>query len=386
MGGFFDNSIGAVYTYHDPITGAVVSAPSLVPAGERIIAETNSGGYISISNNNMLYLHTPTGNSSGIFLTSNSAFPSLYLESYSKFNPINNKLFLYLLVNGNAVLRIYSVTNNDIFLLTEKQLLSSPNGPPQGIFVNNNDEVFTMTTNSNSQLVQIDYSGTNPIAVYNTVSIPGVVNSNMIRASNIDPYTNNTCAISKFTSTGIGTSFCDLYLLDLITFNKKTIRTTNCYANDYFLDGNEVYLGVKSQFNAIYSVGNVQVNSFNPNRYMMSVFKLNINTEFSRFTNTQPILAPENSSTKAITNSFSVVISPNPASNNIKIDITVTDKAYTNDTYTLIFKNTITNRSIVKKGYKSANAIDISNFEKGVHYVEIINRKGEKIDSKFIKL
>jgi hypothetical protein len=385
MGGFFDNSIGAVYTYHDPITGSVVNGPSEVPAGERIIAETNNGGYITISNSNMLYLHTATGSSSGIFLNPTVSFPSLYLESYSKFNPTSNKLFIYLLVNGNPVLRIYSVTSNDISLLTEKQLPSLLGlGLYGSLIVNNSDEVFTIS--NNSQLVKIDYSVTNPIAVYNAVSIPGVVNSNMNPLSNIDPYTSNTCAINKHTSTGFSTYFYDLYLLDLVNYNKKTIRTTNCYANEYLLDANEVYLGVSSRFNAIYSVGNVQVNSFNSSRFMMSLFKLNLNTDFSRSANNQSILVPENSITKAITNSFSVVISPNPANNNLKVDIKVTDKANTNDTYTLIFKNTITNRSIVKKGYKSANAIDISSFEKGVHYAEIINSKGEKIDSKFIKL
>ncbi len=375
MGSFNGPDIGPEITnisFYNKLTGVIANSPSIVPSGHRILAETTGGGYITLDATYNLYLNTPTGSTSGIPLGINSIYSSNF-----KFNPISNKLFCFLFINNSYILRIYSVSNNNISLDVEKQLQPFNAGFYNEGIVNNNDEVFVQ---NNQQIYKIDYSGANTNAIYNLVTIPGVINSNISLSNSNNPYTDNKCLFGKPTIPGLG----KMYLLDLIDYSSKKIDVVNCSASSYLLDGNNIYLGVNSYLTPTFSVGNVQVNQLVPNKLQMNLFKFNLNTDFSRSAVTQLPIA-ETPTKLTVSQSFEASISPNPSSDNIKITITTKDKTNSDEGYTLQFKNRISNTTTVKRGYISGSLIDVSRLEKGFYYVEITNGKGEKIITKFIK-
>ncbi len=79
-------------------------------------------------------------------------------------------------------------------------------------------------------------------------------------------------------------------------------------------------------------------------------------------------------------------IFPNPSFENLNLDIKRNNHPENIQSYTVIFKNLITNKTTIKQNYFPNSLIDVSNLELGQYFVEVINTKGEKAGSNFIKL
>ena len=111
------------------------------------------------------------------------------------------------------------------------------------------------------------------------------------------------------------------------------------------------------------------------------ITKLNLLSDFNRVNQ-----SVSGNHKQLIENTLSLTLSPNPVQNIISIAIKENGLLAKEENYTIVFKNLTSNRIVMKKLYRSNTPIDISSLEKGLQIVEVINSKGEKAGSKFIKL
>lgn len=375
MGKFNTSQIGYYIIdigYYDMTTGAATNGPSIVPIGNRIVAETNTGSYISTDASDNLYLNTPLGNSSVIQLGGKTGF---------KFNKVSNKLFCTIRTNNESILKIYDVANNNFSLIIEKQLILDNN--LEGVInVNNNDEVFIQY---NRQLFKIDYNGTSLNAVYNLVTIPSVVNNNIYLISSNNPYTDDRFMFAKYGSPfGFGFGFNKIYLLNLLDFTSKQIDAINCVASSYLIDGNDIYLGVNTHsIISNLSIGAVQINQLATYKLQMNLFKFSLNTDFSRNVFSRSYIVDTISKQKN-SQPFEISISPNPS--NIFIRIAIKSRGFKNNRYKITFKDKFSNTQYQKRDYINEDLINVESFPKGLYFIEIEDAAGHFANTKFIKL
>lgn len=359
--------------YFDAKNGSQVNGPSVVPPGERILAETDNGNFITLNGNYNLQIRSITGIGNSLA----TGISNYFYSSAYKFNPVSNKLF-YLIYDQGYFLRIYSINGTNLTLINEKQLQSNSYPTDGDIpFVTENDEVYIVF---NKQLYKLDYNSNSLNAIYNLVNIPSVTNSEIRYVRNGNPYVENKFMFNRYTLNPINYLGC--YLFDFYNNTLKSIPVINRTPDEYIIDGDNVYLALHSATTPSFSVGNVQVNQMFPNFWQMNLFKFNLVQDFSR--NANPLITQ---TIKSITtNQLLATISPNPSKNSISIKIIETKKLNTNEKYSLFFKNNFTNTTIVKRDYISGNQIDISTLQRGLNYIEIINSKGEKTVVDFLKL
>ncbi len=369
--------------FYNSTTGILATRPNLVPIGEFVIAQTINGGYITRNSSNNIFLHTSTGNSIGVSLGN--------FGRQFRFNPISNKLFGYEFhwdVNTNDYywgIDIFDVdlNTNSILLNKHKDLTNAS----VQFYVNDNNEVFI---GRNYQLVKIDYStpGNTP-PNYIPISLVGVSNSNLEVTWNYNPYTINSCVFRKdLTTLGSLPGYaCDIYVLNLFNFTSKKIHAVNFAGLHNIIDGDDIYLEQPGGFdNLSVDIGNVHIADLDPVKSQMNIVKLNINNDFA-FTSSVPIQTQTLvSKAKNLFSFYEATISPNPSSNSIRITIKSSDEKIVKQPFRLQFKNRISNRVVIIDKYFSGDLINISSFEKGFYYVEIISSDGEIISKKLIKI
>ena len=96
-------------SYVDGATGAVSAGPSFVPSGERILAETGAGEFITYSYSGSTFsVYTNSGN---------SGLTSLGTYYKSIFNPTTNKLFCVELVGLSQYLNVYQLSGGSLSLI-----------------------------------------------------------------------------------------------------------------------------------------------------------------------------------------------------------------------------------------------------------------------------
>lgn len=355
------------FVYFNATTGNASSAPSLVPDDEVLVAETNAGAYITtnegfVSNNAdyRIFIHDPVFGSSSISRR----------QGIQWFNPSTNKFFISTVISspdgsGTRVFEVYEIINNTFSLiLTTPSLAGSVPS-----YIDNQDRVYLV---QNGQLFQYNYF-TN---TYTLVSINGFSNNNLQGYEAAHFYTSDKCLVYN-------TVEQKFYLIDFNLSLAKSVSASNFQWITYGLNGDDLYLtgGINDQTPV--TIGQQTIYPIPYSGTMRNahfITKLSIDHDFS-FRQTTSNLT----NTQDISGNIGITISPNPAEN--KINISIKESLPEVQPYYII---TIIDQSgFVKKSYRimsKSSELNTSQLSKGIYYVEITNKRGEKANKSFIKL
>lgn len=353
------------FTYFNSATGVASPGPFLVPSNEYLIAETNSGAYITTNEglvtNDVDYK---------IFIRSLSG--TTYIQrrhGIQWFNPATNKFFISTVITspGGSVSRIfevYQVINNAFSLITSTTAL----GGYAPAFIDNQDRAYV---EQNGILYRFDYYNN----TFTVVSMPGFVNGNLYASSSMQFYTRDKYLVYN-------TSQQKFYLLNFNTQVAKSIPAVNLVWCNYQIDGDNLYMSGTIAQNPI-TIGQqviAPVVYTGPVQNSNFITKLSINNDFS-FRNS----SPEPSGIESQKLSFGFVVSPNPAGNTLSISITEKSKEQT-PVYRI---SVIDQTGLTRKHDKTSlshRVLDISGLAPGVYYIEVINEQGERSARPFMKL
>ncbi len=354
------------FIYYNGATGNPTTAPAYLPDNETLIAETNSGTFITtneefntIESNYQIYVHTP--------LTTTSIYRRLAAPRW--FNRTTNKLMAHTLNysgggSGISSFEVFELLNNNLVLTTTYSTLS--------YFIYHMDNQDRAYTIQNGQLYLYNL-------ISNTItllSISGLNNNNLLACYTSSSYTDDRYMVYN-------TSDQKIYAIDFNIQLAKNITTNNFRPCNYIFDGDNVYLagGIEDQ-NGI-TIGT----QFIPSATTTPIFNSNFITKFSLQYdfNFFRQIAPEKLTNDPHKATFDVSLSPNPSSNLIKLIITESDKQSTS-TYTISIINQAGNILLRKEKYLSGDKLDISGLKIGSYYVEVLNVKGEKASKNLIKL
>lgn len=356
--GQYVNGLPIPISYCNGANGNTVPPPVLVPANDRILAETSAGGFIT-QNGNSIYLRTNSGTTSIVINTFGNYLP------FFKFNPSTNRLYV---LNDLNSFKVYDIISNAFVPVS-----GSPNYTNLWVVqIDNQDRVFTYTVNG---LEQYNYLNN----TFNPVSISGFANSSVFPMQTLNPYTEDKIIT-------IHSAINKMYAIDFSTMSAKNATATGEYHVEsftYAFVGNDVYIATSINPNSTVFLGTQSISALpNTDQQTSFIAKLNLNIDFSSF---QSI---SNNEKKPTENShlFKVLITPNPITGTtLNLKITETVKQISEG-----YSINITNRSgrvvIQKASYLSDTPLNIGNLEKGIYYVEIINRKGERVAKSFVKL
>ncbi len=335
-------------SYINAITGASSSAPTFVPIGEIIIAETNFPTQTYVTKKNY-ELHFYTNSSS---LTHSTTWNITH-----KFNRTSNKLYIS---ESTGNLKIFDLTNNTS---TQTSIPSSTL-----VAIDNLDNIYLIV---NNVLQKYDLSlGLIP------VSIPGFNNNTIMEVSNDNPNAENKCLV-------FNESENNFYALDFNNTISRKIHINTVYAKvfSYLFDNNDVYIAGYNKDQPFY-IGNQIIPFLSYDcraTHNCFITKLNLQTDFTA-RETNNVLSAE--TVKSF--SFDFILSPNPMQNNVKINITETGKSSYTVYHVTIVNNT--GRPVFKmEKYISGTDIKLYGLKKGFYYIELTNLKGEKVAKRLLK-
>lgn len=357
---------GLNYQYYNGITGFSASPPAGVPTGHKIMVEKSPGVFVtasSVSVHTYLHIGTDMINVDGL--------------KNVKYNPASKTLFVFYYTSSPVTLHMdkYDLTNNTFAPLGNTTFPYAT----EIVQVDNQDWTYFVW---GGVLRSLSASG-----AYGIVSIPGFTNSDVISfyadsyASMIEPYTNNRCLVGQTVEQRI-------YALDLVALTQRKLNTSNlldapnwwlaAITTDYIIDGNTVFIAgsMLGAYQSSITLGSQQINFLGTGYFSNYLAKLDLNADF-----TSRISENIVSNQASVEMPFIAKLFPNPSSNSI--NIIINDKM--ND-HTIAILDQMKNVVMKLERYRSGNTIDISWLKPGVYYMEIVNRKGEKIGQIFSKL
>lgn len=373
---FFVNSFTGIYN----------NPTYVLPNNERIVAEIGSGIFVTIRASSSPY------DAELVLRNSTSLIPLNVVTSLSSDKIIYNRNSGYLYVlhkywdwinfpaTGLIMQKInkYLVTNSSI-VLANSGTISFPEiiegNSCDLLQINDFDEIYFLISN---QIKKFDIT-TN---LYSDVSILNL-HDKYYPCYSSNPYTENRAFVESLPN--YQHSEWSLYSLDLsnssnITY--KQILSTPLFGRLYYLyDNDTMYLAGTFINNC--QIG-TQIMPLNNSIFNVFLTKLNLETDFYR--NSTKNIYAEYQELKTPKLTLTATISPNPSTENIRINIKSEDKIVTKQPFKIIFKNKISNRVTVIDKYYSGNLIDISRFEKGLHFIEIISSDGQMTSNKLIKI
>jgi len=345
--------------YIDGTTGNAATPPINLSPNEVIVAQTINGSIVT-QINNILKVYsgtTPTtidiGTNNWYGLKYNRTTDDLIIGGYTNFT---SNFFKILHFNGTSFQEIYSNTYAGL--------------PHQVDYIDNNNQCYFINVGITNTLMNWNYINNTTSAV----NIPGFLNGNLLYPSvTINRYTDNIVIVYNEVSEFI-------YALDLSNLTSKKITTTNFSRPlNYEIDGNDLY--ISSNNNGSVHIGSQIIPSVNQStdRFFIAKLQLTDFQPFQRITNGEAKLT-ENSS------SFKVLVLPNPITgNNLNIKIEEINKPSLS-TYSINITNRVGRMVLQKTNYLPGSPLNVGNLEKGIYYVEIINRKEERVTKSFVKL
>jgi len=349
-------SYSFVNQYIDGTTGNIVSGPSNIPSNEIIIAESNNGDFITRDFNYNSFIHNASGD-----------FP-VNIGFYDKaiFNKNTNKLFtIYYLNNSTGILKVFPLVGNS-FGVPITVTFQNPNTSIAQI-----DDLNQVYVIRNGVLERFDYVNN----IYVPVSILGFNNTNLRQVISDNPYTENRILFfhqgeNKF------------YIYDLSNLTLKKISTN--IPNDYFwhryvFKDNYLFIAGVAHGNPI-TIGSQTISPLAPWFHSIFITKFNINVDFS--SRPSELMQTKSAESKP---AFNVNLSPNPASNLLRIDI-AEKQAKIKSTYTILITDHQGNIWLKKDSYISGSSININGLKAGAYFVECMNAKGEKVVQNLVKL
>ncbi len=351
-------------SYYNGTTGLLSPPPSIVPTNELIVAETNNGGFITISSNG-INVHTNTSSSTIPFINS-----ATYVKS-TFFNPNSGKLFVeYSYQFGSNTLAVYQLANNILALINNPTFSDSPG--ENILLVNNNDIVYTY---KNSQVQQYDYINktTTPI------NIPGFNNTDIyghFLFVTRNRYTDDNLLViqhseSKFYSINTLTS-----QVKKIPFSYTTVPSNDIIMYDYIYSGDDLYLSGKLEIdnNNFLTIGSQAITVYPyPSSF---ITKLSLSNDFES-RNLDNFVTRNNMYKEipliktASSESEQIQVFPNPS--NTQVTITSGKTAITQIRLSDIYNNII----FQKKFSDSKNlTFSVNNLTPGVYYCSIKSKIG----------
>lgn len=373
------------FLLHNPVNdfytssnGVIVSPLFAIPNDERILAELGNGQFLSFKGlSPTIQIEIFLRNQSGIIT-------SIRTDQFNKtvYNPITRKFYSidrYPTTINNveyALLREFSVSTNSI---TQDYAVPFLRNFSLDHFlqITDNDEIY-MTKDYQIQRFNIQTGVASPVIISDLVLGETID----LRSSN--PYTENrACVIQKPALSSYHTIFSRLSAIDFtdpLNITGKQMDTYNFSDGLYLFHNDDLYVAGPMDFGNNCSFGSQQT-VFYTGHPQVIITKLNLLSDFNRVNQTAV-----GNHKQSIENIISFKLSPNPSKNIINIDIKENGLLAKEANYKIIFKNFISNRIVTKKLYHSNTPIDISSLEKGLQIIEVINSKGEKAGSKFIKL
>lgn len=361
----FDNYTNSTI-YVDGNTGANVPAPLNLASDEFMYAETNTNEFITLTQTYtpqpsfIFNVRTSTGTNS------TNLGPNNY--PLSKFNLNTNNI---LTITHPNFISLYHFDGNSINYVSTTAVPVPPffDFSASICHFDNQDRIYFI---QNGVLKCFDYQTGN----ISTVTVPGFNNSNLRSFENTDNYASNRLLVYNTMDEyiyciDINASTCRKILSQGLGYNLKAI-----FNND------DVYIAgfYYNQF----SIGTQVIPDLPNYNGLIKVFitKLKIFSDFSSF---QSAGSSEAKPTE-IPVSFKVSVSPNPTmGTTVNIKITESDKQSLMG-YSISITNRLGRVILQKTGYLSDTPLNIGNWEKGVYYIEIVNRKGERVAKSFVKL
>jgi len=357
--------------YFDGNTGNAVAAPLTLVPGENVIAETNTGEFITTTINftsggnplTTLYVRSPTG----ILISTTNIGSDVYL---GKFNPITNNIMIYSYFNS---VKIYHFTGTGINYVSSVTIpFSAPFTQLQNLpVIDNQDKVYYI---ENDILKCFDYQTGN----ITTVTITGFNNNNLQYIENVDYYTGDRCLVYNKADNY-------LYCIDIANSAVTKILCSgtglaNWHYLKSFFSNNEVYL--QGEYFDQFQIGNQVIPDLPAytlyDRVKVFVTKLSLQNDFSKSSvlvnnNIKPVL------------SMKLTTIPNPTSGITELKILKNGKQNL-EKYSVTITNRVGRIVLRNKNAPSNFKFSTTGWEKGVYYVEAINANGGRVVTSFIKL
>lgn len=368
------NTVSPNYIYLDGITGVQTSGPSYVPADEKMLAETNTGIYITCKTGQIFVHSISSSNNVNIIGEVDKAF----------FNPLSNKFF----VKFGDYLNIYQLVNNNLSLLS-----STFNNSGYRLYnVDNQDNIYAYVDVVNGDMQLCYFNLSNPSNPFSPILIPGFTNSGLsykICLKN-NPYVSDYCLVYR----NIGKGSPSLYMLNFSSQTGKKIQTNSSFYYEgtlthpseftcsYFANGDDVFIaGQIYAYNQPVAIGsqmfyNVPITSNYGANYLG---KFSFQDEFNL-----KILAQNNLKVAEQNKNFKAILSPNPGRDFLNILISEVQRK-PNEIYKIsilesngkVVLQTISNKLFIRQ--------NIISLHTGNYYVTISNSKGEQATLLFIK-
>ena len=343
--------------FYNGVTGNPTTPPPLAVQGEWIIAETSNGAIITIDRhaNTPIYVHL-AGQVSAVL--------NVVSPRYYKFNPVTNKLFI-----EDNTFKVYSYLplTNSFSLIASVSLPSDPiNGGNIHITqIDNQDRAYVV---KGQILQEFDYIAN----TYTAVSIPGFNNTSIYPITSYYAYTEDQCMVSQATES-------NLYAIDFNTMTKRKIHTTkpDPYYHCYLFDGDNVFLG--GSLVTSFTIGTQNIPSLSP-YFNLFLTKLDLQNDFtSRPSEILQTISAENKP------AFNASLTPNPANTAFKIEIKESENQ-SKSIYSISIIDKAGNIFLKRKNYLSGTNLDIASLKTGMYFIEIVNKKLEKVIKNLIKL
>lgn len=360
------------YLYYDGITGNQVPGPSIVSNDEKILAETNSGLFITYTNG-QIFVKDPVN----IITTSVN---TVVLRSY--FNKNTNQLFIQEAEEG--IVKIFELSGINLNLINSLNLSSDlyhVDNQGNMFFLDLLDDDaplyrYDQISNSLIPLVVQGISfddGIRPLKAGNVFSVNYtsdkflIVNKNTLKIEVVDFVVNTVKGVNA-------TGFCFYHSLG------ASINYSGC---SYLIDGDNIYisgwLGF-ANFGNTASIGSQVFTNLITNGFSNFVSKLSLQNHFSR------VQSEGLQSHVTGQNEFNIHLSPNPTTNFLTINIKRNNLQKEANSF---YKITMTDRNgVVVMEVKSTNSLinqNISQLQLGVYFVTVTNEAGEKVSARFIK-
>jgi Secretion system C-terminal sorting domain/Pregnancy-associated plasma protein-A len=362
------------YSYTNITNGGSVPPPQFVPAGETLIAETNSGQFITKDDNN-IYVHTGSATTS----VTNIGF------FQAKFNKNSNKL--YVIKYGSSYqFGIYQLSGNTLNLVTSNQIFESTYDL---VFaqVDNQDNIYVIKNNIFQQYNPV----TNSFAPITTIS--GFTNSNIYRLVSDNPYTENKCLVINKLENRI-------YSLDLIALQSRKINTINFPYPEfpvfqtilggfrYLFEGDFLYLAGSTSSNIPnnnLSIGNQSIPVLGQLYHSVFFTKFNLITDFSS-RQSEASFSKNNAfkTEQADENIFKTIVAPNPVKDLLQIRFEEKNN-YNYKTYYISIINSYGNIVLNQFTAQKNIAINVNVLIPGIYYILVVTTKGEKSSRIFLK-
>jgi hypothetical protein len=363
-------------SFYNSTTGQPSSSPPFIPANEKIIAEINNGGFITIG--------SATINVRLNFLSTSVAFIPLATSIFKTFfNPFNQRLFVeYRSGSGNA-LAVYQLTNNNLVLINSPAL---PGYVYSIVQIDNSDNVYVL--NPITEQINLYNFMSNSYSPFNLLGF----NNNTIFGTDFWGYYRNT--EDRFLAVNYDITEKRIYLINPSLNQVKSIVYSispsvpgyNFHFFDYVFDGNDLIFSAMVDLSQGQTILGPQVI---PTFHYPSSFitKLNI-ADFNKPAQ-ENILSSSNMferdgnlvNNSPTDESEQIEIFPNPA--NALVTILSGKNSITDIKLSDMYNNVVLRKIFM--GSKNIN-FSVSTLIPGVYYCSIKTNNGAVINKKIVVL